>query len=172
MVKESIAHGQLNTCSSAGKMPLEYVQYMADVLVLFFLIWGWCWKCSLRAYKWNCFNLAYIFWCYLFQIINWPGWERWDNLRIFISSCRFHTEASPFKLEKCRLRFVWLTFKQRGSTLPDLKTFIFKAHNWALEWHNNIWWIFAKSSMLLLCHWNSANLKPLALNCICTILSH
>ena len=36
MVKESIVHSQLNTCSSAEGTPVRYAQYTADGLVLFF----------------------------------------------------------------------------------------------------------------------------------------
>lgn len=142
MVKESIAPSQLNTCSSAERMPLEYAQYMADVLVLFFsLIWSW--KRSPRAYTLSGFNLAsyaiFDFIRYLLhvRIIYWPGSERWDNLRICISPCRLRLVPLWISKMSSWLCLCALHLEQRECTLPDLKTLILKAHHWpCVSWYN------------------------------------
>ena len=175
MVKESIVHSQLNTCGSAEGTPVCTVYGWRPGSVFLMAvepIYG------IVSYAFDLLPSIMIVLISLnVQIIYWHGSERWDHLWIFLSPRRLRTEASP-SVSWCSVVMGFSLFVQRERTLPDLKTLIPKAHHWPrVSWYNCFpeHWndtfmagFFRRS--LLLCHWNSAKLKPLALNCRRTML--
>lgn len=191
MVQESTAHGQLNTCSSAEGMPVEYAQYMADVLLLFFSPYEAGVESVVHRQRIN--GIVSIWHIYLMLpfsmvvhiLLNWDnkparlrGVGKFKDFYVPFADCmlRLCECRHGIFFSLCGLhsgRVGWLTWKPLFCKLPTDPVSL--GTTFPEHWNDTIIYggfLPQRSSVPLLCHWKSAKLKPLALNCRCTMLSH